>query len=582
MFDSTFSLHMPGKVERFGKSYHGLVLMPAQKITGSSQVKITYNDITIITRDGKSLPYPLSKKQKDKTANTQALTASGPMCLYKHPLAVMEQEDVDGRDWSGYVIFDIRETYIPNIVGYRYGALFAFTQDANKQGLLIQGVDGSFKNARIAKPLKINSASLDHALVPIPVTATSMRFTHAAQDGRSIYLTRFPTPRDVNEDYNFPAYWDKVSPKMEAVALSGGLNIDGNLALQAAGITINQPPADETETDYRSIVLYSWIRVHVPFVGTCYNPPTDAVVSTTGETNYETPIPTESNYSTFLDEYSIDSRKTTIHSHIDSDGVASYVTYKISEESMAAGSGGVSGSGDFILGETPCGADDKGRTCISNTVITGYEYSSTGQKNTIIELSGFGATSTFLGRSDTTRSESGHRKTTTGEVPESSSSVEVTYTFTAELDGVVLFSSDEYIDSSGGAFWQLPSNPVISAQMKDGFSTSIALIEKNSLQDGTKWVSLSIGIADYQSNDLKAIFVTLRKGTLKLSADGTEWLADPATLTTELFIGKTFARGFVDSYTHQQMITGDTYLIRTYDPLEQKVSGVYSHPVAYQ
>lgn len=123
-------MQTPCKIERFGIRAHGLVKCPIT-YTGSSGV-CYLRDYTLTTRGGKIIPMPYSEAEKE-------LSFAPALCprpfLYQHPLAIIETEDAEGLDWSGYVIF---YQYTRNNYGYLNNFIGAFTPDDNSQSLLFK------------------------------------------------------------------------------------------------------------------------------------------------------------------------------------------------------------------------------------------------------------------------------------------------------------------------------------------------------------------------------------------------------------------------------------------------------------
>lgn len=212
------TLHMPGKIERLGIRTHGLVKCPITVLPNGSEL-CYLRDYMLTTRAGKVIPLPYSEAEKE-------LGFAPRICprpfLYQHPLAQLSDEDEDGNDWSGYVVF---YQYARNNRGYLNNFIGAFTPDDNSQGLLFQGEFSYFP------PLIIGGAPVSAQSVP-PVSSAGGELLHVSKDGRYRARGRLPSfsAIDVNSVFFEGAYF------FTAYSLSGDA---------AAGVFAYEQPINE-------------------------------------------------------------------------------------------------------------------------------------------------------------------------------------------------------------------------------------------------------------------------------------------------------------------------------------------------
>lgn len=576
MFDSDVSAHMQGKVVRFGKCWHGLVKTNAVKDTGTTQFKTFYNNVTIETRGGKTLPFPIVKAIAGTETYSNLDSKHGPFCIYRHPLSVMHDEDADGKDWSGYVVFDINDSDFPRyLIGFKTGYSFAFTPDDNGQGFLVTktfNFGSSYLNVR--KPLIVNADRFETDQGRVNFPADMSGTFHFSKDGRSIYAGKFPSPRRVVEEME---YINWLSPSVRAATMAGGLDVNGDINITATEITVAQPPADVVYSDSRDVVRYDNATVTVPQVGTCVDPNDELVVK---RSINGTATPQAGYYSVIseLDQYSIRRRKSYIHASVSDEGAVSYLSLLFEEESTVTGGGSVTVDGGVTLGTDQCGVRPDDKRVLSTQTSTIIASNTTGLQETKIELSGYGGTSTFTARYDSSSSSTFTRTTLDG-TPSETNTQSDNGADTMTLDGVTVYSES---DVTGTPVLNIsrPNLPVLNCIVDDSNMFSARFIQYGDVVDGSKWAVIAVRLADYQSHDLRAIVVTVQKGTVKMV--GGAATSDPLTYSCKVYIGKTFGRGIIDETIVNQDLVDETYLIRAYDPLDKKVSAVYPFPVAYQ
>lgn len=571
MFDSDVSMHAPAETVRFGKCWHGLVETHAAKHPIYTQYLTKYNDVTLTTRAGKIMPFPLTKYYIGREAGQQLTARSGPMCVYQHPLAQMEIEDADGRDWSGYVIFDIRNNEFPTgLSGYRYGAYFAFTPDDNGQGLLVR-YDSRFS---VLSPLNVNQKTSSGERVWYGHIPSGSQTFHYSRDGRRVYGGRFPTPFEIMENMSYADWDDTYAPRVYGAALSGGFSEGGEFSLNAQKMTLPPVPADVIVREYRDIREYTSISVLAPQMGTCIDP-AYAMVNVYKETG-----PTVDGMMSLLDAYSHNISKTYISAAVDDNGGLSYLSFTFEEETKATGGGSADGNGYVTVGSEQCGTREGDVKVLGTYTHKSTSYSSVSFDITKGILEWGGEVSEVVFRLDRTTSTGGSRTVIDDGIPAITSYSDSTESFSITLDGVVLMSeSDMYPDSQLRMIGKPFRADVYALPVGSGFFTA-QLRGNGPLRNGQKWAVVSAYVGDYQSNDCRALFVIIERGTLKV-IDG-EPHFDPENYSVKVHVGKTFARGVVDPYIHEQEFYEPLYLIRAYDPIDKKISAVYPYPIVYQ
>lgn len=101
MFDNPICQHAPSVIERFGVCTHGLIHYVTSSPSVGGVTAADKKDIKIVTNGGKTF-YPfLGSIEK---YNIYETARSSKSYLFQHPDAIIEAEDIDGIDWSGYAI----------------------------------------------------------------------------------------------------------------------------------------------------------------------------------------------------------------------------------------------------------------------------------------------------------------------------------------------------------------------------------------------------------------------------------------------------------------------------------------------
>jgi len=272
-------------------------------------------------------------------------------------------------------------------------------------------------------------------------------------------------------------------------------------------------------------------------------------------------------------------RKSYIQAAVSDTGSVSYLSYKYEDEYLRTGGGSVTGSGSFTTGpEGECfNPSDKKVTSTYSTIssTTNLDHST----NTDFVLEGYGSSSTL--NISNTSSES---STTIDTLINNSGSPVTTssnsWTWALRLDGKTLLNGSGLAITNTLTMIGKPQRPDMHFIVPNSGFMSIRMTEDSTIQSGRRWAIIQAYLADYGSNDMRAIAVVVERGTISVIDD--EPVCDLSTYTSKLYIGKTFARGIVDNYTHEQSFLDEVFLMRTYDPVDKKVSAIYPYPIAYQ
>lgn len=571
MFDSIVATSIPSRMVRFGKCWHGLVKTFATKDPVFTQYVAQYASAELVTGGGMTLPFIF--KGYSSSASWQTDIKFGPMCIYMHPMAAMQTEDLSGKDWSGYVVFDIKNTQPSYFVGLAEG-VFAFTPDDQGQGSIVSSVTGS---AIDTKKLLLSSMT-DF----ISITRKQYGFDigapfHISKSGRTVYGGRFPTPLEIMENMHFPNWATLYAPKISSAELSGYIDELTIARITATQVALPDPPIGVYSTDYRDNKTYVSVGIWFPTLGVCADPSLD-LAGSDRQSGLSEPIHGYASEIESLDQYSLESKQTSILAHVNDIGEISYLTFRFIEESGSSGSGDVNGYATASLGSDQCGVREGDRRVIGTTAgFSGYA-SRTGFSSTKIQLEGWSGVSSFDMRFDNSFSSSYSSDAVDNDPPVESSSSESSSVLSVTLDGVTIYTG-ENISVNFSILGVIPTAPDLHCVADGGVIFRFDGTD-GAVEDGTKWVRIVAGLADYQSNDIRAIYTTIQTGTIKMVGGVAQ--SDPLTYTCNLYIGKAFGRGVSDDYTHSQGFYEDAYLSRAYDPLNTSLSVVYPYPVFYQ
>lgn len=213
------TLHMPGKVERFGIRTHGLVKCP---ITIENGTELCYlRDYTLTTRNGKTIPMPYTAAEKDLAYPPQLCPRP---FLYQHPLAQNAIEDAEGNDWSGYVIlYQFRR----NNIGYLNGYTAAFTPDDNSQGVL-------FKDEfAYGKPLVVGGSYQAGGSIA-PIASNAFQLAYISKDGRYRFKSVMPQFQEIDFE-RYGSFYNTY--------YAVGYNLSGNAYSGITATSVNIPDA---------------------------------------------------------------------------------------------------------------------------------------------------------------------------------------------------------------------------------------------------------------------------------------------------------------------------------------------------
>lgn len=578
MIEHKLGNSIPSRVVRFGVRHHGLVLTHAIKHPAFTQYQIFFNDVRIITRAGKVIPYPLIPEKVGASRGIQLSAKLGPSCVYMHPNAVMEAEDPDGNDWSGYIVFSLSGDYSTwRIVGYDGSSAFAYTPSHNGLGILITGIgNGSLSIKR--RPNIVGEENYGDEYTALDVAVGDPIF--ASKTGRELYFAALPTPLKIINEIHFQDWPSTGAPKVQKVTISDSIDNDDimqySFSVEAIPVTVS----DEYTADSYEIRKYKAVRVTVPQVGACADPE-DAVALVDQHSNLDAPMIGYANVETLVDTYSLMRKKSVIAASIGDSGDAEFLSFLFEEYKKLDGAGDITGSGSVDAGGE-CGVIPDQIRINGTTSSISSNFSSTGVDRTRATLDGYGSSSTVELRFDTTRSNSYSSYIVDGTNPVVTATSDYSDTFTIELDGAVLFSGSGYSDASARLMYEKPPLPTFHMTAPQGAFFGARLEEIGERKTGTKFVIVSARVCDYGSRDLRSLMVVLETGTLIKQGD--IFVVNQASYKAEVFIGKTFGRGIVDDYTHYEDITGASnyFLCRAYDPVEKKISPVYPYPVFYQ
>lgn len=584
MFSFKASAHVPGKIMRFGKAYHGLIEFVAVKSATTTQLVGNYSDIMLTTRAGLRVQAVSPRANKGAQFSMQIGAVFSPVCAYMHPLAVFLEEEEDGKDWSGYAIYPLdQNTEIPDgFNGLTVGSLspnFAFTPSDNAQGRLVRALSSGYfyiyPGIRVGERLVLDSP----IVAAIPEFADGATLFHADMTGRSYYLGRFSSAKNIVNDMYFSS-WDSIKPVVICAELTSNGSGD-DITISAYQTAITQPDEEKT-------IEYSEVRKaqHVAprgalSVGLCAGPPEPEVYVEVIDGPHNPPFgarwPTAM---VEIDMHLLERNKACVMASIVS-GVPQYTYLSYTDERSQVGSGTVGGTISQSYGE-PCGPGEEGK------VVTGNAYSlSANDQNTYIqkyiaELTGFGQTSTLrvVSTSDYTYSRVSTRVSDeSGQFNTDNEDENYIATTTVTLDGQTIYTGSVDITVFD---WDVYPLSLATGSLPGSIIFSYGFAPKGERKEGDKWLQVVAKTENYHSADMVALSVYIITGTFKDLGDGA-WGTVAGSQEATLHIGKIFSRGFVDSSTHSQALTGDpVYLYRAYDPIEGKVSDIYPHPVIYQ
>lgn len=584
MIEHKLGNSIPSRVVRFGVRHHGLVLTHAIKHPVFTQYQIFFNDVRITTRAGKVIPYPLIPEKVGANRGVQLSAKLGPSCMYMHPSAVMDAEDTDGNDWSGYIVFSLSDDYSTGrIVGYNENSAFAYTPSHNGLGILITRISNGSLSIK-SKPNIIGEQNIGDEYKALNGVGGDPIF--ASKTGRELYFAALPTPLKIINEIDYPDWPSTGAPKAQKVTIGDSIDNDDiiqySFSVEAIPVTVS----DESTIDGYEIITYKKVTVSSPFVGACVAPADATVNINTFEWSHLDPPPPSGGTSVvkLIDTYSLSRKKSVIAASISDEGAADFLSFLFEEYRKTDGGGDAQASGSVTTGGS---CDDElpgGGVRITGTeVTTSTQFSSVAIDRTRATLDGYGGSSTVELRFDSTRSDSYSSRVINGTEPEppiiSSDSSD---TFTIEMDGAVLFSGSGYSGANQELIYEKPSLPTFHMTAPQGAFFGARLEEYGERKTGTKFLIVSARVCDYGSRDLRSLMVVLETGTLIKQGD--IFVVNQSSYKAEVFIGKTFGRGVVDSYAHSEVITGLTnyFLCRAYDPVEKKISPVYPYPVFYQ
>lgn len=578
MIEHKLGNSIPSRVVRFGVRHHGLVLTHAIKDPVYTQYQFALNGVKIVTRAGKTIPYPLIPEKVGTSRGFQLSSKLGPSCMYMHPNAAMDTEDADGNDWSGYVVFSLKDDYSGGrILGYSETSLFAYTPSHNGLGFLVTNIRATAFTIK-AKPLMVGERNLETESYSITGVVGEPIF--ASKTGRELYFAELPTPLKIINEIDYPDWDTTGKPRVKKVSISDTFDGNDNISLSFSYQSIPVTVSDESTVDSYETRKYKALKVTVPQVGTCADP--EYAVATVDEhSNLNAPMNGYANAQTLIDTYSLIRKKSVIAASIGDHGGADFLSFLFEEYKKLDGGGNITGSGTVATGGA-CG-EIPGQIKITGTTTTvSSSFSSAGVDRTRAALEGYGGSSTVELRLDTTSSSSYSKYTVDGTDPVITETMEETDTFTIELDGTVLFSGSGYKGGVIDPIYEKPPLPTFYMTAPQGLFFGTRLEEYGERQTGTKFLIVSARVCDYGSRDLRSLMVVLETGTLIKQGD--IFVVNQSSYKAEIFIGKTFGRGVIDGYTHSEVITGltDYFLCRAYDPVEKKISPVYPYPVFYQ
>lgn len=561
------TLHMPGKIERLGIRTHGLVKCPITVLPNGSEL-CYLRDYMLTTRAGKVIPLPYSEAEKE-------LGFAPRICprpfLYQHPLAQLSDEDEDGNDWSGYVVF---YQYVRNNRGYLNNFIGAFTPDDNSQGLLFQGEFSYFP------PLIIGGIPVSAQSVP-PVSSTVGELSHVSKDGRYRAKGRLPSfsAIDVGSAFFEGAYF------FTAYSLSGDA-ADGVYAYEQP---INEPvfffekatSSTSVSSEYFPVEEVRYTGQTYKYGGSCEN-----VVESRPVYKYgDAPIANLTN--------TVKGRsKLPIDAYVDDTGVASYLycSYELDEEDSQVS------LATIVRDDLTWGAD-----CSSAYVVGGkvpyrdWEISSStksqrySKRNIKAELSGNSSTlvldwdmSLSKERTVSFAGNSGKRQDEVITNTVGSNYVSTTVT----LDGVPLYSHSMAA--------QIGNGPRVVTGFSD-ISLMYATLPKVFRDNTSGLLTFSAGYQDasHVTENREDYIIEVCAGMIKL-ADGIHAFcvftsagklsdrSNQSLMSQKLVIGRIFGFGVTKAGFEIPESDWEKKLYAAYDPVSKTISDIYTHPVFYQ
>lgn len=585
MFDSKVGTAIPMELVRFGKAYHGLMNTHATPSLGSEQIDINYADFRLLTRGGKSIAPPLSRLESKPTPIYGQRAGFGRALLYKHPLAVMDEEAADGKDFSGYVVFFI--DYQNNWIASYYGFGFAFTPDDNSQGLLI---DQSFRN--IYAPKIIGEYYTESVKINWPEGVQVDKVFHVSPDGRQYYFGNFATPANVAMQFNF-SQPQMGGLKIAKVSMSGGV-VDGLPSISCSVDYITDLPPTMEWSSRPRVEKRRTANFYLLEVGKCVPEGSNSFVEFIEDGEYSPGI----KYMTSLDYYTQARYVGKIGASVVS-GVVQYLELDISLSDEEQGSGTYNAEASSTLGTEPCGSEEGYVNVLTTTASFSAASAQWRQVLYRAELKGYGGSSVV--EYEQRRTESRTSSQTSGSTGEMTSSSNVTAT--VRFMGQTLLSiSGEFSlafgDISGSLVasqrFIIPEKPIMNGFLQgsvysrpDSRVHKAVILRQISGSNNEEWAQITIDVFNYGSADMQALSVTVEQGLLvDIPGDG-YYIGQvfPDTYTATMYIGPIFCNGKVYDLPHTQSLTehigGSLSLYRAYDPLTDTISAIHDAPVFY-
>lgn len=539
--------HVPGAEEilRVGKAWHGLV-----EFVGYSAPWCMMDTVMLTTRSGKRIPYPASKGMKEK--RVLVANVSPRACVYMHPLAVMEAEDANGNDFSGYVIVQASFNDRHEVCGLLSSAVSFFTPDDNSQAVPVVITAGG-KFIDVYDKLCIGKEAKKLLTLDTGGDPTALTYVGFSRDGRSAFFSNDISPGIIFID---EGRWGSLNPEISLTSLSGNV-VDGVSLVTASRTDIPVAEPDTSES-YEYFQLYAHFSEDADGNIHMYE----------DETPNFSPIPGWGLTSGFSNSSSI--IDTPCFLYVNEEGYVSIVTGKKSmvRNSVTTGSWSRTKSNNVIT--------TTGTT--TQTINESYNISYSEGSVKFADLnfsSSFSSTNnvtfetTIIGGSDDTH------VTQDDIINTGSISVVLDGRTLLDLDGYTWFDGLN-IDPINFINWfsgspnpAFPVTPIRSYRAMEILGKGVAMV--------------SIYLNPYSCEDILSIAVLVKKGTLLTDHELGGNQVDLSTVTQTLYIGKCFAGGVVFD---DPMTIGEAdfnkKLYRAYDPISKTISEPYDWPVFYQ
>lgn len=547
MFDSSVGELTHSKTIKAGKAWHGLL-----EFVGYASGRCPIETIMLTTRSGRRIPYPYSKSQTGTSPRVVALSPKA--CVYMHPLANMETEQSDGRDWSGYVIVQAAYSDRHSMCGLLSDKYSFLTPDDNSQSIPIEITAGGGTVA-VYNKIVIGKTAQKIATITTAGSGRALTYEGFTRDGRTAFFSN-----DIRASIVFLSeeFWPILNPELTRTDISGNVTGDtSTVAVTRSDLTVAEPL---TSQSFEQSQLYAHFR---------RGPSTEAgpgpIIMYEDEIGPNLPAPGWGATEGYKN--SLASIETPCFLFVEGSSVETVIGKKLAvSNSITSGSWGLSESEEYntVSGTT-------GETSSSS-----YEISYAHNNIDFINLL-FASSST--GQIDVTlkmENVSGDQYYTQYDILRASSiSLTMDGVSILDLPGYQWFDNlntgpNVFIDWFNGS-----ANPPIA-------SSAVRSYRAQEL-DGRGAVMVSIYLNPYSCMDIMSVAVLVKRGQLLIDPPGGGNQVDLATVTQTLYIGSCFAGGTVlnDPVVIDEA-DFDKPIYRAFDPLTKTISPVYEWPVFYQ